>query len=198
MKWKLVATALLTIAMLAACGDEQETVSEAIANKEQQSEQQQVKEQHATTVTQGQTDDIKSLVASYSSDKTTDEKASITSQKLSVTDKDGNETAYALPEDEFFVSIAPYITETHPCKDHSLTGCQGELVKQDIDVRITNEKGEVVVEGIYTTLENGFIDLWLPRNEAFIIEMNYDGKKVSGEITTFDEDGTCITTLQLM
>lgn len=192
MKWKLATTVFLAVAMLAACGDDNQTVSEAIAEKETPSEQQ------ATSVAQGQTDDIKALVASYSSDKTTDEKASITSQQLIVTDKDSNETVYALPEDEFFVSIAPYITETHPCKDHSLTGCQGELVKQDIDVLIENEKGEVIVDGTYTTLENGFIDFWLPRNEAFIIEMNYDGKKVSGELTTFDEDGTCVTTLQLM
>lgn len=63
---------------------------------------------------------------------------------------------------------------------------------------IENEKGEVIVDEKLTTLENGFIDLWLPRNEAFIVEMSYDGKSVTGDLTTFEEDGTCITTLQLL
>lgn len=194
MKWNLVATILLLVGVLAACGGDEEMVSDTLAEKQTSSEGQQI----TTTVTQGQTDDLKALVASYSSDKTTDEKASITSKQLIVTGKDGNETHYTLPENEFFVSIAPYITETHPCKDHSLTGCQGELVEQELEVVIENEKGEVIVDGMYTTLENGFIDFWLPRNEAFVIEMNYGDKKVLGEITTFDKDGTCVTTLQLM
>ncbi|WP_274308441.1 CueP family metal-binding protein [Solibacillus daqui] len=193
MKLKLVAVSLLAVAVLAACGDEQQTESKANTEQPQQGER-----QAKTTVTQGQTDDIKGLIENYSSNKTTNEKASITSQQLIVTDKDGNETHYALPTDEFFVSIAPYFTNTHPCKDHSLTGCQGELVAKDIDVFIENENGEVIFDDTVTTLENGFIDLWLPRNEAFVIEMVHDGKKVSGEITTFDEDGTCVTTLQMI
>jgi len=194
MKWKFAVPAFLAVAIVAACGDDQ-TVSEGIAEKEAQSEQQ---EQKTPTVTQGQTDDIKGLVANYSSNKTTVEKASITSQQLIVMDADANETVYALPEDEFFISIAPYINETHPCKDHSLTGCQGELVGKEIDVLIENENGEVLVDETMTTMQNGFIDLWLPRDEAYVIELSHDGKKVSGDLTTFDEDGTCVTTLQLI
>lgn len=190
MKWKFAVSAFLAVALLAACNEEDAKVNES--NKDNNTAQVE------PTVTQGQTDDIKGLVADYSNNKTTDEQASITSQQLIVTDANSNQTVYALPEDEFFVSIAPYINETHPCKDHSLTGCQGELVSKEIDVLIENEKGEVVVDEKMATMENGFIDLWLPRNEAYIIELSHDGKKVSGDLTTFEEDGTCVTTLQLL
>ncbi|MEG0473955.1 MAG: CueP family metal-binding protein [Solibacillus sp.] len=195
MKFKLLSVALLSVGILAACGDEKGANGEQTpAPVEPSTSQPETKE---PTTTQGQTDDIKALVESYSSNKTTDEQASITSTQLIVTDKEGNETTYELPEEEFFVSIAPYINQTHPCTNHSLTGCQGELVSQEFDVFIENEKGEVIVDEKITTLENGFFDLWLPRNQAYIIQIEQDGKKVEGGITTFEEDGTCITTLQL-
>jgi hypothetical protein len=57
---------------------------------------------------------IKELVHEYSVGIKTAPRASITSQQLIVTDKEGNELMYDLPEKEFFVSIAPYVNETHP------------------------------------------------------------------------------------
>lgn len=36
------------------------------------------------------------------------------------------ETAVALGEDEFYLSIAPFVEVTHPCTFHSLTTCRGE------------------------------------------------------------------------
>src|SRR5699024_1312101 len=88
--------------------------------------------------------------------------ASITSHEL-VVEEDNEELVYELPEEEFFVSIAPFINETHECAVHSLTGCQGELVEEDFDVLVTDSSGEVVVDETMTTEKNGFIDLWLPR-----------------------------------
>ncbi|MEK3763914.1 MULTISPECIES: CueP family metal-binding protein [unclassified Solibacillus] len=190
MNWKSMVLSVFVIMFLAACGNEKETDSQAIDNKGVEPE--------TETISKGESEDVKGLVAEYSANKTTDEKASITSTQLIITDTNENKITYDLPEDEFFISIAPYVNETHPCKDHSLTGCQGELVQKEIDVFIENEKGEVIVDEKLTTLENGFIDLWLPRNEAFIVEMSYDGKSVTGDLTTFEEDGTCITTLQLL
>lgn len=122
--------------------------------------------------------------------------ASITSHELIVKDK-GIETTYDLPSNEFFVSIAPFITTTHPCGIHSLTGCQGELVKKDFDVFIQDEEGNVVVDETMTSLENGFIDLWLPRDKNFKVKITHDGKTVDANISTFEGDNTCITTMQL-
>lgn len=194
MKGKVVAISLLTFSLLVACGDEkekekEETSAVTVIGKT-------IQEESGPPASE-ETADIKALVNSYSANKETDEKASITSRQLIVTANDGNESVYELPKNEFFVSIAPYINETHPCKDHSLTGCQGELVEKEMTVFIENEKGKVLLNEKLTTLKNGFIDLWLPRNEAFNVKIAYEGKSVEGEITTFDEDGTCITTLQL-
>ncbi|MBB5173375.1 hypothetical protein HNQ41_001562 [Texcoconibacillus texcoconensis] len=60
------------------------------------------------------TEDIKQLVDDYTEGNIPDEVASITSHELIATDSDDNETIYELPEDEFFVSIAPYVDQTHP------------------------------------------------------------------------------------
>lgn len=144
-------------------------------------------------------ENVKELVQKYSERKFNgDQTASITSQELIITEKDGREVVYDLPEDEFFVSIAPFIQKTHPCENHSLTGCQGELVNEEFDVYIEDTNGNVVVDKKITSYSNGFIDLWLPRNETFSVTIKHNGKTAQTEISTFKDDGTCITTMKLM
>jgi hypothetical protein len=57
---------------------------------------------------------IREVVSDYSSNKTTNDTASITSQELIIEKSDRKELAYDLSEEDFFVSIAPYIDKTHP------------------------------------------------------------------------------------
>ncbi|WP_440895000.1 CueP family metal-binding protein [Amphibacillus sp. Q70] len=142
-------------------------------------------------------DDIKALVHEYSVGNIDDEVASITGTELIVTPEDGNEVTYSLPEDEFFVSIAPYINQTHPCTYHNLTGCQSELIEEELDVYIEDSEGNAVLDEKVTTLANGFFDLWLPRDETYQIMIQYQDMEVEAEISTFEEDATCITTMQL-
>lgn len=146
---------------------------------------------------EGSTEDVKELVHEYSVGDIKDETASITSEELIVTNSDEKETIYSLPEDEFFVSIAPFINETHPCTNHSLTGCQGEMVEEEFEVYIEDKEGNVVLEDTLRTEENGFFDLWLPRDKTYHITINHNGRKVESEFSTFKQDGTCITTMQL-
>jgi len=61
-----------------------------------------------------ETQNIKELVHDYSVGNIKDQSASITSHQLIVTDSDQSQLTYDLPEDEFFVSIAPYVDGTHP------------------------------------------------------------------------------------
>ena len=146
-----------------------------------------------------ETGDIKELVNNYSAGAVEGEDtASITATELIVTDKDNKESVYELPEDEFFVSIAPFIDETHPCKDHSLTGCQGEMVDQDIGIQIEDEDGKLIVDETANTGANGFVDFWLPRDQTFQVKISYDGKQVDSNISTYEDDGTCVTTMQLI
>lgn len=57
---------------------------------------------------------IKQVVQELSTRNLQADSASITSQQLLVKENDGTEKVYDLPRDEFFVSIAPYVNQTHP------------------------------------------------------------------------------------
>lgn len=146
----------------------------------------------------GETEDIKDLVHGYSNGAFEDVSASITSDELIVTDVNDEKTTYELPENEFFVSIAPYVETTHPCEIHNLTSCQGELVEEEFDVYIEDTEGNVVMDETVTSMENGFIDLWLPKDETFHVVIEHGEKVAEQEITTFAGDDTCITTMQLV
>jgi len=78
-----------------------------------------------------------------------------------------------------------------------LTGCQGELIEKEIDLTIEDSEGNIIVDETVTSQVNGFIDLWLPRDETYKIKMSHDGKTVESEFSTFENDGTCITSMQL-
>lgn len=67
----------------------------------------------------------------------------------------------------------------------------------DMDVKITDDEGNVHVDETVTTLDNGFMDFWLPRDKNYTIEVSYDGKEGSYEFSTFEGDSTCLTDLQL-
>lgn len=141
--------------------------------------------------------DIKQLVEFYSANQTFKGSASITSEELIVTHENGRKEVYELPEDEFFVSIAPYVEQTHPCAIHSLTGCRGELAGEEFDVYIEDSEGTVIVNEKMVSTQNGFIDLWLPRDKTYQVKIQYGEKSAVSELKTFAGDDTCITTMQL-
>src|SRR5690606_18291896 len=60
--------------------------------------------------------------------------ASVRSDSLLITDGQ-EEVTLEIPEDRFYVSIAPYVSQTHDCYYHSLTTCVGELSQQEVDLR---------------------------------------------------------------
>lgn len=122
--------------------------------------------------------------------------ASITSDHLVLFDQ-SDEIKLALPEDKFYLSFAPYITQTHPCATHSLSSCQGELVNQTVNVIVTDGNGNEIINSEMTTMENGFIGVWLPRDINANIEVLYQGMTAQTTITTFSGSNTCLTTLQL-
>ncbi len=72
------------------------------------------------------------------------------------------------------------------------------MVEKEFDVYIEDMDGNVVVEEKVKSQPNGFIDLWLPRDKKFRTKIEYNGKMVESEISTFENDATCITTMQLM
>ena len=78
-----------------------------------------------------------------------------------------------------------------------MTGCQGELVDEEFEVDIEDMKGNVIVDETLKSQANGFIDLWLPRDKRYRVTISNGGKMVESELSTFENDNTCITTMQL-
>jgi hypothetical protein len=72
------------------------------------------------------------------------------------------------------------------------------LANQEFTVYIEDMEGNVIVNETLKSQPNGFIDLWLPREKEFNVKIEYAGKKVESILSTYENDGTCITNLQLM
>lgn len=131
-------------------------------------------------------------------DRPTELMASIYPEELVLTDNT-RETTLAMPEESSYLSIAPYVDETHDCFYHSLTTCLGELSNEPISVRIIdNTTGEEVLNEETTTYDNGFTGAWVPKDIADgTIEVTYNGRTGTTDFTTTGEGATCITDLQI-
>jgi hypothetical protein len=142
---------------------------------------------------------IDSLDALPVAERSTTLMASIRPNELLLSDDQERETALAMPADEFYVSLAPYVEQTHECYFHSLTTCKGELQNVDVLVVVTDKAtGEVLLDETRTTFDNGFTGLWLPRDIDASITIEYDGLSATSDLSTrTDDDATCVTTMQL-
>ena len=78
-----------------------------------------------------------------------------------------------------------------------MSSCQGELPETKFDVRATDQNDNILVNETVTTLRNGFLELWLPRNRTIKLIIQESDRQASGEIGTFDNSKTCVTTFQL-
>jgi len=123
-------------------------------------------------------------------------KASVTSKSLILT---ADQKTYEYPlGDKFYLSFSPWQSQTHPCENHSLSGCTGEMPNTQFDVKITNSDGAVVVQQPMQSYQNGFIGVWLPREMKGTIEVSYKGKRATAPVNTFTDSPTCMTTLKLI
>jgi hypothetical protein len=108
-------------------------------------------------------------------------------------------TVVDLADDEFYLSVAPYLEQTHDCYFHSLTTCRGELAGEAVHVTITDRAtGEVLVDEPTETFDNGFVGFWLPSGIDATITVEYEGLSASQDISTGADDPTCLTTLRLV
>lgn len=132
-------------------------------------------------------------------ERATDLIASVRPTDLLLTDESGREQSLPMPDDAFYVSFAPYLTQTHECHFHSLTTCVGELQNVDLQVTVTDDAtGEDIVDTSLTTFDNGFAGVWLPRGIDATLTVEYDGRTATSPVTTKgDDSATCVTTLEL-
>lgn len=71
------------------------------------------------------------------------------------------------------------------------------MVEEEFDVLIEDEEGNVILDETLTSQANGFIDLWLPRDKTYQVTITQNGKAAELELSTFEGDDTCVTTMQL-
>jgi len=130
-------------------------------------------------------------------DRPTDLVASVRAAELVLADE-SYETTVPLPEDTFYLSVAPFVDQTHECFYHSLTTCQGELAGEPVSVTVVDAAtGDVLVEEDTTLGANGFVGYWLPRDVDAELRVEHDGRVGTTTVSTRDDDPTCLTTLQL-
>lgn len=124
--------------------------------------------------------------------------ASVRPEELIVSAGD-DELSLEIPDDLFYLSVAPYIDQTHDCFNHSLTTCQGELASTEVQVQIVDRAGnDVLVDETRTTFENGFTGFWLPRNIEGTLRITSDGRSAEADFTTHPDAPTCLTTMHLV
>src|SRR5690625_7686101 len=71
--------------------------------------------------------------------------AAVQPDAVLLSDDDGNQATLDLPDDEHYVSNAPYLDQTHDCHFHSLTTCLGELRNENIDITVTHASDDTVI-----------------------------------------------------
>ena len=112
---------------------------------------------------------------------------------------DDGTTQASLPleGDDFYLSVAPYATQTHECYFHNLGTCQGELASTEVHVTITSEDGETLVDEDATTYANGFVGFWIPKDLKGTVKITQDGRTGEVPFSSDAEGATCLTTLQV-
>ena len=125
--------------------------------------------------------------------------ASVTATSLQLQDNAERKAELPLPEDQFYLSVAPFIETTHECAFHSLTTCRGELRSRELTVSgVDSSSGKTFEEGPRTTHDNGFLGLWLPRGITAELTCTLEDYTGTASISTQAEDDlTCLTSLQL-
>ena len=121
----------------------------------------------------------------------------VTSDNVNFKFKDGQVISIPLPDDTMMVSIAPYINKTHSCATHYISSCDAELKSTNVKVVAITAGGKTVINKTMKTAPTGFLDLWLPRNQAINITVSAKGKSATGKIFTNRDSKTCETTFKL-
>lgn len=125
--------------------------------------------------------------------------ASVRPDQLILIDEKKQQISLPIPEAQFYLSFAPFKTQTHECHFHSLTTCLGEMQNEEVKVTVTDAKtGEKIVDKTVKTFDNGFVGVWLPRGIEATLNVEQGELSATSKISTAtSEDATCLTTMQL-
>ena len=57
--------------------------------------------------------------------------------------------------------------------------------------------GSLLAKTGYTTFDNGFVGVWLPRDIDASVRITHDGRTATRTVRTGAQDATCLTTVKL-
>ena len=121
----------------------------------------------------------------------------INTEQVVIEFPDGKVVTKNLPDDLFYLAVAPYINTTHDCLIHYPSSCSGEMKLKNVKVTAKDEDGSIIIDEFVSTLSNGFFELWLPRNKNINLTI-VDGNKSGNEtLSTMIDSRTCVTTIKL-
>lgn len=78
-----------------------------------------------------------------------------------------------------------------------MSSCQGEFPQTKFNVKAVDQSGNIILDMPISTLKNGFMELWLPRDRTINLTIEGLNRSVSDVIKTSDGSNTCITNMQL-
>jgi hypothetical protein len=140
---------------------------------------------------------VERLEALPSQDRPRDLMVSVRPGELQLSDGQGK-ASLPLPRDRFYLSVAPYVDHTHECHFHSLTTCQGEMMRTAVHLTIRDASGAPLVDKDVVTNANGFVGSWLPKGSSGTVEVvSRRGRGTQPFSTEAADDPTCMTTLRL-
>lgn len=97
-----------------------------------------------------------------------------------------------------FLSIGPYQNQTHDCYYHNPMTCKAEFQGKEVRFHVGSLDDSYDTTGVGLTTANGFLDLNLPKNRSFEVELVIDGLGGSGIVTTTEGSPTCITNIRMV
>ena len=71
------------------------------------------------------------------------------------------------------------------------------MALKSFQVKGIDQNGEIVIDRMVNTLQNGFMELWLPRERLISLSIKHLGFAANGFLSTFDDSPTCVTTFHL-
>lgn len=121
----------------------------------------------------------------------------LTSDAVNFSLPTGEQVSIPLPAGVMVVAVAPYVVSTHDCQIHSISGCQGEMAGIPMWVHAETPDGTVLIDEMMTPMDDGFLELWLPRDREIDLTIGANGMTATGRITTNATSNTCVPELQL-
>jgi hypothetical protein len=78
-----------------------------------------------------------------------------------------------------------------------MSSCQGELPQTKFNVKAVDQSGRIISDNPVYSLKNGFIELWLPRDQTINLTVEGLNRSTTSMVSTQDGSATCITTMQM-